>query len=41
METLNKIAASTQTGKAALATDTNSLSEIMNQIDRQEKLSSR
>lgn len=37
METLNKIAASTQTGKAALATDTNSLSEIMNQIDRQEK----
>ncbi len=37
MDTLNEIAATTKTGKAALATDSKSLSEIMNQIDRQEK----
>jgi Ca-activated chloride channel family protein len=37
MDTLNKIAATTGTGKAALATDANSLSNIMLQIDKQEK----
>jgi len=37
METLNKIAETTGTGKAALATDSNGLAEIMNEIDRLEK----
>jgi Ca-activated chloride channel family protein len=37
MLTLNKIAAATGTGRAALATDANSLSNIMLQIDKQEK----
>ncbi|MDD2228905.1 MAG: VWA domain-containing protein [Candidatus Cloacimonetes bacterium] len=37
MVTLNKIAAVTGTGRAALATDASSLSEIMLQIDKQEK----
>ncbi|HNZ33204.1 MAG TPA: VWA domain-containing protein [Candidatus Cloacimonas sp.] len=37
METLNKIATTTGTGKAALATDAKSLADIMNKIDRLEK----
>jgi Ca-activated chloride channel family protein len=37
METLNKIAATTGTGKAALATDTESLKAIMAKIDSLEK----
>lgn len=37
MDTLNKIAALTGTGKAALATDANSLKNIMTQIDKLEK----
>jgi Ca-activated chloride channel family protein len=37
METLNKIAATTGTGKAALATDAKGLADIMNEIDRLEK----
>lgn len=38
METLNKIAATTGTGKAALATDAKGLADIMNEIDRLERL---
>jgi Ca-activated chloride channel family protein len=37
METLNKIAETTGTGKAALATDAKGLADIMNEIDRLEK----
>ncbi len=37
MATLNKIAQTTNTGRAAMATDANSLREIMTQIDKQEK----
>lgn len=37
MATLNKIAQVTNTGRAAMATDANSLREIMTQIDKQEK----